>query len=344
MKKNTFSPRSCPLPKNADEAKVTLSEGSGGKEMQSLINTFCGHLSCESPWSNCDNDSATFPLPTMKQGHELVFTTDSYVVTPLFFPGGNIGKIAFCGTVNDLSMMGGKPLGLSLSLILEEGLSKNDLNTIIETIGQLAKETSIPIVTGDTKVMEKGSIDKIVINTSGVGITENTLNHPIQNGDQIIVSGSLGEHGATLLSQRFDLESDLITDSRPLHKEIAAIQHLIKQAKDITRGGLSAVLNELAQSNNKKFLVQEEDVPLKKEVRSLTDLLGIDPLSLACEGRFVCVCSEDTSEKVLDILQTFDPSAALIGDIQNGRGVISQTRLGQKIIPQPSGNIVPRIC
>jgi len=333
-------PITCPTPKNSNEAVVALSEGSGGKEMQSLINSFRSHFSHETKWTGSDDDSASLTI----EDKNLVFTTDSYVVTPLFFPGGNIGKLAFCGTVNDLSMMGAQPLGLSLGLILEEGFSKKELHTIIKTIGDLSKETGIPIVTGDTKVMEKGSLDKIIINTSGIGLAQKVLHEPLQNGDQIIVSGTIGDHGATLLSKRFDVESELQTDSKPLHEEIQKIQLLIKQAKDITRGGLAAVLNELAEKNNKQFLLQEEDIPLQKEVRSLTDMLGIDPMSLACEGRFVCVCAEENSEKVLDILQTFNPSAAIIGDVQNGRNVLVQTRLGQKILPQPSGNIVPRIC
>jgi len=330
----------CPTPKNSDEAIITLSEGSGGKEMQSLIQSFQTHFSHETKWTGSDDDGAVYAL----ENQNLVFTTDSYVVTPIFFPGGDIGKLAFCGTVNDLSMMGAMPLGLSLGLVIEEGFPKKNLNTIIETIGNLSKETGIPIVTGDTKVMEKGSLDKIIINTSGIGLAKKVLNEPLKNGDQIIVSGTIGDHGATLLSERFDIESALQTDSKPLHEEISKVQPFIKQAKDITRGGLAAVLNELAHKNNKQFILQEEDIPLQKEVRSLTEMLGIDPLSLACEGRFVCACSGENSEKVLDILQTFNASASIIGDIKNGRNVLVQTRFGQKILPQPSGNIVPRIC
>ena len=318
--------------------KVKLSEGSGGKEMQALVSEIRSRL-YSGKWKNTKDDSASLDF-----NGKLFFTSDSYVVTPIFFPGGNIGKIAFCGTVNDLSVMGAKPLGISLSLVIEEGLPKEELFKVIETIGWLSKKHRIPIVTGDTKVMEKGAVDKLVVNTSGIGIAKRTLDEKLVEGDHIIVSGGLGEHAAALLAERFEMDSGIKTDSKPLWSEISSVIDLIKQAKDITRGGLAAVLNELAEKNKKQFFIEEEKIPVKKEVRALTDILGIDFYPLACEGRFVCVCPAKNSKAVVKKLQRFNPIAADIGEVRGGSGVLVQTRFGKKPLNNPSGKIVPRIC
>lgn len=318
--------------------KVKLSEGSGGKEMQALVSAIRSRL-YSGKWKNTRDDAASIDF-----NGKLFFTSDSYVVTPLFFPGGNIGKIAFCGTANDLSVMGAKPIGISLGLVIEEGLPKKELFRVIETIGRLSKEHGIPIVTGDTKVMEKGSVDKLVINTSGVGISEKTLDEELEEGDHIIVSGGLGEHAAALLAERFEMDSGIKTDSKPLWNEISSVIELIRQAKDITRGGLAAVLNELAEKNGKQFFIEEEKIPVKKEVRSLTEILGIDFYPLACEGRFVCICPEENSKAVVEKLKKFNPMAADIGKVRKGNGILVQTRFGKKPLKSPSGKIVPRIC
>ncbi|MEK6946546.1 MAG: hydrogenase expression/formation protein HypE [Nanoarchaeota archaeon] len=328
-----------PMNEKVNPDVVKLSEGSGGKEMHRLISEIAGYLN-QGKWKHTDEDSASLTI----NDKNLLFTTDSYVVTPLFFPGGNIGKIAFCGTVNDLSVMGAKPLGISLGLIIEEGFSKDDLLTIIKTIGELSKVTGIPVVTGDTKVMEKGSVDKIIINTSGVGMADFILDKPLRAGDKIIVSGGVGEHGTALLAKRFELETSIETDSRPLWEEINTIKNLIKQAKDITRGGLAAVLNEIAEKEKMQFIIYEEQVPLMNEVRALTEILGIEVYSLACEGRFLCICSPEHEKKVLEELKKFNPMATTIGEVKEGKDVVVQTKFGKKILSMPSGNIVPRIC
>jgi hydrogenase expression/formation protein HypE len=330
----------CPTPIERNMHTIKLSEGSGGREMQTLIGTMRSRFEPSNEWAHSTDDGATFSLGDQ----HLVFTTDAYVVTPIFFPGGNIGKIAFCGTVNDLAVMGARPIGISLSLILEEGFSKEEFATIIETIGALSKETGIPIVTGDTKVVERGGIDKIIINTSGVGLATHVLEAPLIEGDAVIVSGGLGEHGAALLARRFELETTLETDCKPLHQELSAIGSLIKQAKDITRGGLAAILNELSERNSVAITVDEELVPLHDEVRALTEMLGIDVYSLASEGRFVCVAAPEHASQVLDTLRTFNAAAEQIGRVSVGRGVSVQTAYGKKILSMPSGNIVPRIC
>jgi hydrogenase expression/formation protein HypE len=330
----------CPSIKEKKAAVVTLSEGGGGQEMAKLIAKIRSFFSVRSNWKNMYDDSASL---LFKQG-QLVFTADSYVITPIFFPGGNIGKIAFCGTVNDLSVMGAEPLGISLSLILEDGFCKKNLFKIIKTIAELSWEYNIPIVTGDTKVMEKGAVDGIVINTSGVGRADKLLDKQLESGDHIIVSGGIGEHGSTLLAKRFEMRTELKTDSKPLFREISENQKYIKQAKDITRGGLAAVLNELAEKNKKQFFIEEQKIPLKKEVRALTEILGIEPYSLACEGRFVCVCPKEKSDKVVNNLKKFNPLAEIIGKVKQGKGVVVQTIFGKKILSMPVGNIVPRIC
>ena len=341
IKKDTCLTGACPTPQAPDPALVKLSEGSGGRDMLHLIDTIAGHLTYRGDWENTDNDSATLKLPS---GETLVFTTDTYVVTPAFFPGGNIGKLAFCGTVNDLAMMGAEPLGLSMGLVLEEGMPKSELNEILATVGQLSKEHKIPVATGDTKVMERGALDKIVINTSGVGLVKEPLQEALKPGDKIIFSGGIGEHGTALLAKRFELEIDLITDSKPLREEIAAIKDDIKQARDITRGGVAAVLNELAVKNRVKFYLEEEAVPIKSQVCALTELLGVEAYNLACEGRFVCFADADKAEVVVKKLKKFNGMAAIVGEVREGSNVEIQTRFGTKLLSMPIGELVPRIC
>lgn len=321
---------------------VKLSEGSGGQEMDKLISSFFGSF-FRGNWKHSDNDAAVFDICAKK----IVFTTDSYVVTPIFFPGGNIGKIAFCGTVNDLSVMGATPIGISLSLILEEGFSKAELKKITDTIALLSVKTKIPVVTGDTKVVEKGKIDKIIINTSGVGVIDDSigvLDKKLSCGDKIIVSGNIGDHAVSVLSCRYDFSSDVLSDSKPLHEEMVAVRGLIKQAKDVTRGGLSSILNEIAEKNNVGALIFEEKVPVSIGVKKAVDFLGINLYELACEGRFICVCSDSNVDSVLSILKKFNKDASVIGEITKGKDVVCQTKFGKRLIHKPVGNIVPRIC
>jgi len=331
----------CPTLQEADPNLVKLSEGSGGRDMLRLLDTIAEKLPFRGDWENTDNDSATLPLG---DGKHLVFTTDTYVVTPAFFPGGNIGKLAFCGTVNDLTMLGAKPLGLSMGLVLAEGMPKSELDQIISTMGKLSKEHKIPIATGDTKVMERGALDKIVINTSGVGIIEKPIHEALKPADKIIFSGGIGEHGSALLAKRFELETDLITDSKPLHEEIAAVKDDIKQARDITRGGAAAVLNEIASKEGMKFFIEEEAVPMKSQVYALTEILGIEPYNLACEGRFVCFAAADKAEAVVKKLKKFNEMATIVGEVKEGENVEIQTRFGSKLLSMPIGELVPRIC
>lgn len=322
------------------EKLISLAHGSGGAEMNQLIRTLSQDFSYQGLWQNQNDDAASYPLGDL----QLVFTTDSYTVSPIFFSGGNIGKLAFCGTVNDLAMMGAKAKALSLAYIIEEGFPYQDLLTINKTIAKLSQIHQIPIVTGDTKVMSKGQVDKIVITTSGLALTQSLLNKNIAIGDKIIISGSLGDHGAALLAKRFDFETNLKSDSQPLYQEILAIKKLIKQARDITRGGLASILHELSAKNNLGFFIEENNIPIKKQVQKIVEILGIDHFTLACEGRFVCICDPHLAPKVLRILQKFNHEAQIIGEVIKEKKVILKTKYATRSLELPTGNIVPRIC
>ncbi len=320
---------------------ISLAHGSGGKEMAELIKGL--KISNRGNWQNFDNDSATLDIGN---GQIIVFTTDSFIVDPIFFPGGDIGHIAACGTINDLAVMGAVPLGLSLSFVIEEGFLKQDLSRITESMNKISIKSNVPIVTGDTKVMERGKLDKIIINTAGIGIMnkDELLTKKIEPGDKIIISGGLGEHAVALLSKRFDFQTNIVTDSKPLIEELQAVKHLIKIAKDPTRGGIASILNELCQKHKVGMLLDEQAIPAKEEVRRVVEMLGINLYELACEGRFVCIAAEENAELIEKTIQNFNMDAKIIGEVTGGDKVVIQTILGKRILPLPSGRIVPRIC
>jgi hydrogenase expression/formation protein HypE len=342
---------------------ITLAQGGGGEEFEQLVSDIRSKLKYTGGWENMMDDSATTPLAPIIRGESdsppdkggwgvlpdvqphLVFTTDSFVINPLFFAGGNIGKIAFCGTVNDLAMMGAQPLGLSLAFIIEEGLEQEILDKVLSSINAASEQEQIPIVTGDTKVMGKGQIDKLAVVTSGIGITKKVIkDNGTKVGDKIIVSGGLAEHGATLLAARFNYETELQSDCKPLVKEIQAVKDLITSAKDITRGGVAAIFNEMADKSALRFIIKEKKLPFKKAVVSLCKILGISHYALACEGRFVCTAPKDKADEVIKILQKFNADAAIVGEVVEGEGVVLQTEVGERILEPPRGKLVPRIC
>ncbi|MFH1721291.1 MAG: hydrogenase expression/formation protein HypE [Candidatus Altiarchaeota archaeon] len=324
-----------------DKKIITLAHGSGGTEMAELIKSFS--LTERGNWDNFDNDSATLSIGS---NEVLVYTTDSYVIDPIFFPGGDIGHLAVCGTINDLAVMGAKPIGLSLALVIEEGFLKEDLEKIISSIDRVSNETGIPLATGDTKVMDRGKIDKIIINTSGIGIAkkEELLTKSIKSGDKVILSGGLGEHAVALLSKRFDYETSIISDTKSLLSEIESVKEQIKIARDVTRGGLASVLNELCGKHKVRMEIDEQSIPAKNEVRKVVEMLGIDLYQLACEGKFICIASSKDATAVEKKLQSFNKDAKIIGEITKGDKVIVQTIIGKRIMPHPTGTIVPRIC
>lgn len=334
---------------------VTLDMGGGGAKSAEIIAEIRKNFGGVGKWKNATDDGAVFDLGlfinssklrTNLSTKNLVFTTDAFIVDPIFFPGGDIGKIAICGTINDLAVMGAKPIGIGLSLVIEEGFPMKDLKKILQSIGKISKEAGVPIVTGDTKVTEKGKIDKIEITTSGVGLAQNVIsNGGAKVGDCIIVSGDLGEHSVALLAKRFNYKTKIKSDCKPLNVELAKIGKFLNACKDPTRGGLAANLNEIAEKSKVKVILDEKTLPYKKEVIAVTELLGLDKFSLASEGRFIAAVSEKNVAKVLNILKKFNPEAKIIGKIERGKGVNLKTELGGlRQIEAPRGKLIPRIC
>lgn len=322
---------------------IGLEHGAGGKSMHELIDEIRGDLEILAPWRGERKDSAY-----IKDGDRyLVFTTDSYTVSPIFFKGGDIGKLSVTGTLNDLAVMGADPLAISLSFIIEEGFLREKLERIVESVNVESKKAGTPIVTGDLKVMERGEVDEIVINTAGLGTAEEVLNREVEEGDKIVVSGPLGDHEASLLAYRFDYETELESDCSSILESMRSVRDHIKVARDPTRGGLAGILNEFSRELDAEILVREEDVPFRQEIEAITDVLGLDPFHLACEGRFICVTSPESSDEVLDTLKDFDEDAAEIGEIlrTGARKVWMETQMGAKKrlrSEDPSSN--PRIC
>ena len=323
------------------DKKITLNHGSGGAIMGELVSTIRKSLETEGDWKGTLDDSAY-----LKAGDTyLVFTTDSYIQSPCFFPGGDIGKLAVIGTLNDLAVMGARPIALSFSIVIEEGFPMKDLKKIVSSANKISKTLSVPIVTGDTKVMPKGQLDGIIINTSGIGKAETIIkNGNIAPEDIIIVTGPVGDHGAAVLAKRFGYKTDLISDCAPVTNIIDLLGNKIKAAKDPTRGGLAACLNELADKAGVKIIIDEEKIPIRKETRAISDVLGIDPLTLACEGRIVFAVSKDDEKDILNILKEQYPEAQVIGKAAEGKDVILKTKIGERYLDNPRGEGVPRIC
>lgn len=330
---------------------ILLAHGSGGSLMHELIR---GLLlkKLNNPLLKQLGDSALIDYK-----ERIAFTTDSFVVSPIFFPGGDIGKLAVCGTVNDLVMAGAEPEYLSLALIIEEGFSYKTLEKIVGSISLNAKAVGVSFVTGDLKVVEKGSCDKIFINTSGIGkVVENRrlgLKN-IEPSDKVIITGSLGEHGLAVLAKRkeLDLGLNIKSDVNALNGLLIPILRNcsgIKFMRDPTRGGLAATLNEIAVFSGRGIIINEKELPVSAKVASACELLGIDPLSIANEGKAVIIVRPDQAEKVLRLLRKhpLGRHARLIGTVVKAPGakVILNTFLGtQRIIDMPSGEVLPRIC
>lgn len=335
---------------------IELEMGGGGEKSSRLISQIRKNFAVKSKWKNIEDDGAVFELgqcgtSNVHNGHlmsadKLVFTTDAFIVDPIFFAGGDIGKIAMCGTINDLSVMGAVPIGIALSLVIEEGFPVSDLKKIMASIGKISKETGVPIVTGDTKVTEKGKIDKIEITTSGIGLAEKIIeNGGAKIGDIVIASGNLGEHAVALLASRFNYKTKIQSDCQPLIKEIQSVSKYLTSCKDPTRGGVAAVLNEMAEKSKVKIVLDENNLPFAKETIALSELLGIDKFSFPSEGRFVATVSKKDAQKTLKILQKINPEAKIIGSVERGNGLHLKTALGgTKIVDVPRGKLIPRIC
>ncbi|WHH60786.1 hydrogenase expression/formation protein HypE [Petroclostridium sp. X23] len=332
------------------DEKIRLSHGDGGADTQRLIrNVFYQYFNDSS--SNAMPDSFVFEARQSK----LAYTTDSFVVKPLLFRGGNIGKLAICGTINDLATAGAIPLFLSAGFIIEEGFSIEKLQLIAKSMRDVCEQTRAKIVTGDTKIVERGSADGLFINTSGIGlVSEFYTARQAEQGDEIIITGGIAEHGASILLDRYDLgiETELESDCAPMCCLINDLGENLKQVKlmkDPTRGGIATALNEIALEQRLDVELDEQSIPVKSEVHAISDILGIDPLYLACEGRMLIVVEKGCGEKVLRLIEAIDncSKAQIIGRFALGHhGMVYMKTFigGKRIIPMLEGQMLPRIC
>ncbi|HIC08735.1 MAG TPA: hydrogenase expression/formation protein HypE [Aquificales bacterium] len=331
------------------DREITLAHGGGGEDTQKLIKElFFKHLG--NPILESMEDSAI-----LKVEGKIAYTTDGFTVKPIFFKGGNIGKLAVAGTVNDLAVMGAKPKYMTLSFIIEEGFPFEDLEKIVETIGEETKKLDLKVVAGDTKVLPKGGVDGIVISASGIGevVYGGLSAKNLKEGDLIIVSGTIGDHGAAVMAQRLGFDLPIESDCAPLW---GLIEPLLKSGveihamRDPTRGGLSAVLHEWADSSKVDILVEEERIPIREEVLGLCEFLGLEPYHFASEGRVVIAVSPKDGDKVLEILRNhpLGKDAAVIGKVvgkSEKPKVILKTPFGvERIMEPPAGELLPRIC
>ena len=341
----------CPLPISGPE-EILLGHGSGGKLTARLIEKII-LPAFRNPALERLDDQAILPFG----GARLAFTTDSYVVTPIFFPGGDIGELAVNGTVNDLAMGGATPLYLSLAFILEEGLPIGDLERVIQSVRRAAVRAGVDVVTGDTKVVGRGSGDKVFINTSGIGLVPpgvNLSSARVQPGDAILVSGPIGDHGVAILSRREGLEFDgqIDSDTAPLHELVAAALAAgseIHALRDPTRGGVAAALVEIATRRGLGIEIDESAVPVRDAVRGACEILGLDPLLVANEGKLVAFVPEAGSERVLQALRAhpLGRGACRIGRVTADHPGFVTLRTpigGQRILDLPFGESLPRIC
>lgn len=342
---------SCPLPFPAG-GSVLLGHGSGGRLSADLIrDVFLAAL--ENPVLAKLDDQAVVDL----NGMRLAFTTDSFVVNPLFFPGGDIGSLAVHGTVNDLAMGGARPLWLSAAFIIEEGLSLDTLQRVVDSLRRAADEAGVEVVTGDTKVVERGSGDGLFVNTSGIGVVPEGLTLSADRarpGDKILLSGSIGEHGIAVLALRegLELESRIESDSASLNglvEAMLAVSHDLRCLRDPTRGGLSSALNEIAAQSGVGMHVEERAVPVSEDVQGACELLGLDPFYVANEGKLVAIVDPTSSDAVLDAMRKhpLGRDAREIGTVvEDDPGIVTmRTSVGTtRIVPMLAGDQLPRIC
>lgn len=333
--------------------KIQLGHGSGGRMMNELIhNLFKRHFA--NPELDPLDDGAILPDP----GGRLAFATDSFVVDPLFFPGGNIGDLAVNGTVNDLCMCGSRPLWLSAGFIIEEGMEYDDLEIIVGSMAGAAAAAGIRIVTGDTKVVEHGQADRLFINTSGIGVIDHDFtlgSRHLEPGDRLILSGTIGDHGIAVLSRRSHLgfSTPLLSDTAGLQELTALLLQscggALHAMRDPTRGGVAALCNEFARSAGVEIRLEETALPVRPEVAAACELLGLDSLYIANEGKLVAAVAAGAAEKALKALQShpLGRKASIIGEVKKGEAglVAMRTALGGwRVVDMPAGELLPRIC
>jgi len=336
-----------------DTGRVDMTHGAGGRAMAQLVDELFV-AAFDNPLLAKKNDQAVFEVPAGR----MVLTTDGYVVSPLFFPGGDIGSLAVHGTINDVAMAGARPLYLSASFILEEGFPLRDLRRIVESMARASREAGVPIVTGDTKVVEKGKGDGVFISTTGVGVVPAPVVTPsgerARPGDVVLVSGTMGDHGVAILSSREGLafETSVRSDSAALHRLVARMVEAVPDIhvlRDPTRGGLSATLNEIAQQSRVGMLIDEPRIPVLREVTAACELLGLDPLQLANEGKLVAITDRRHADRLLEAMRA-DPlgtDATIIGTITEDEHHFVQMETafgGRRILDWLVGEALPRIC
>jgi hydrogenase expression/formation protein HypE len=351
MEPNRDLTPACPLPIQ-QYPHVLLAHGGGGKLMHQLIGkmfvpTFRNAL------LEAQHDATVLEL----SGRRLAFTTDSYVVRPLFFPGGDIGSLAVHGTVNDLAMSGARPLYLSAGFIIEEGLPMDTLWKIVSSMQRAAERSGVQVVTGDTKVVDKGKGDGLFINTAGIGVVEHSFNigpRSIQPGDVILVNGDVGRHGMAIMAVRegLEFESTIESDSAPVADLVLELLRAgleIHCLRDLTRGGLTSVLNEISEAARLAIFVEEKLIPVREDVRAACEILGLDPLHVACEGRFAVFVPERDADRALTVMRAspIGAGACSIGKVtdQVSAKVLLKSAIGaQRILDMASGEQLPRIC
>jgi len=323
---------------------ITLSFGGGGEETNKLI-----HQLFYKNFSNEILESAE-DAAVLNVDKKIAFTTDSFTVNPLFFNGGDIGKLSIVGTCNDLAMMGAKPKYLSCSFIIEEGFSYEDLEKIVLSQKNECEKVGVKIVCGDTKVVPKGTCDGIFINTTGIGEIkkEGISAHNLKNGDAIIVSRDIAKHGTVIMAHRYDVDTETKSDCKLLWDEINSLienEINIKALRDATRGGISAVLNEWSDASKVGIEIEEKNLPIDDDVIGLCEIFGFEPMDLANEGTFILAVSNENKDKALEILKKYNPNASIIGEVVDGDKVILKSPYGSKrYIDLPKGELLPRIC
>lgn len=344
----------CPMP-ISQRKNIILGHGSGGALSHELVSSvFKKYLN--NPLLDQNDDSAQFEM--LNKNSRLAITTDSHIVTPLFFPGGDIGKLAVCGTVNDLAMNGAIPRYLTAGFILEEGLDISILERVLESMALAAKEADVVIAAGDTKVVEKGKADQIFINTSGIGEIPGSTGYISGNnakpGDVVILSGSIGDHGIAVMASRNDLsvEIDVQSDVAPLNKMLQTIlenKFEIHVMRDPTRGGLATSLNEIACQSRVSIHIYENNIPIKPAVNAACEMLGFDPLYVANEGKVIIICPEYHSEKIISLLRShrYGTDAVVIGRVDSdhpGKVILHNIYGTSRLVTMLSGELLPRIC
>ncbi len=341
-----------PLGLNLRDGVVDMTHGSGGRAMAQLIDElFVKHF--DNDMLRQANDQAAFQVSAGR----MVISTDGHVISPLFFPGGDIGSLAVHGTVNDVAMSGAKPLYLSAGFILEEGFPLADLERIVASMGQAAYEAGVPVVTGDTKVVERGKGDGVFITTTGVGVVPEGVNISgdlAQPGDAILVNGTMGDHGVAIMSSRENLEfeTSIESDSAALHTLIADMVEAVPNIhclRDPTRGGLATTLNELAHQSSVGIRLQEATIPVQPAVKAACELLGLDPLYVANEGKLICICPQEDAERLLQVMQQhpLGRESAIIGKVVEDQHSFVQMETsfgGSRMVDWMVGEQLPRIC